>query len=98
MTVPALPTGTYQVLSYDYVADILDRRDPYRPAHLEHALAARRRGELVNIGAVGTPPVGALLVFVDLPAAEVEAYAQADPYLLAGLVTGYRVQPWTVVV
>jgi uncharacterized protein YciI len=98
MTVPALPPGTYQVLTYDYVADVLERRDPFRPAHLEHARDARRRGELVNVGALGSPPVGALLVFVDVPPEQVEAYARADPYVQAGLVTGYRVTPWAVVV
>lgn len=98
MTVPALPTGTYQVLTYDYVADVLERRDPYRPAHLEHARQAQRRGELVNVGAVGSPPVGALFVFADVDPSVVQEYARADPYVQAGLVTGHRVQPWTVVV
>jgi uncharacterized protein YciI len=92
-----LSPGTYQLLTYDYVPDILERRDPHRAAHLDHAAQARSRGDLLAVGAVGSPPTGALLVFADVDPALVEAYAQADPYRMAGLVTGHRVAPWTVV-
>ncbi|MGB9373379.1 MAG: YciI family protein [Jiangellales bacterium] len=98
MTLPSLDPGTYLVLTYDYVPDILDRRDPVRPAHLEHAQAAKERGDLLNVGAVGSPPTGALFVFADVGPEAVETYAGADPYVTAGLVTARRVDPWTVVV
>ena len=98
MTLPSLEPGSYLVLTYDYVPDILDRRDPVREAHLAHASAAKERGDLLNIGAVGTPPTGALLVFADIGPDVVQAYAESDPYVAAGLVTAYRVDPWTVVV
>jgi uncharacterized protein YciI len=98
MTSPSLDTGAYVVLAYEYVPDILDRRDPVRPAHLEHARAAKERGDLLNVGAVGSPPTGALFVFADVAPEAVEAYADADPYVTAGLVTARRVDPWTVVV
>jgi uncharacterized protein len=98
MTVPSLNPGAYLVLTYDYVPDILDRRDPVRPAHLEHAQAAKDRGDLLNVGAVGSPPTGALFVFADVAPEAVEAFADADPYVAAGLVTARRVAPWTVVV
>ena len=98
MTVPSLPPGSYLLLVYDYVPDVLERRGPHRDAHLGHARAAKESGELVNVGAVGQPPTGAVLVFADVPAEVVEAYAEADPYTAAGLVTAWRVEPWTVVV
>lgn len=98
MTVPTLVPGSYLLLFYDYVPDILQRRDPYREDHLEHARAAKRRGDLVNVGAVGSPPSGAVLVFNDGDPADVESYAAADAYVRAGLVTRRRVEPWTVVV
>ena len=44
------------------------------------------------------PPDGALLVFRAESASEVEAFARADPYVRNGLVTSWRVRPWTVVV
>jgi len=98
MTVPTLRPGSYLLLFYDYVPDILERRDPYRASHLEHARAAKERGELVNVGAVGSPPAGAVFVFSDGDPANVESYADNDAYVRAGLVTRRRVEPWTVVV
>lgn len=98
MTAPGLDPGSYLLLFYDYVPDVLERRGPHRAAHLEHARAAKDRGELVNVGAVGAPPTGAVFVFADIGADAVQAYADADAYTEAGLVTGRRVEPWTVVV
>jgi uncharacterized protein len=98
MSVPSLPLGTYVVLSYDYVPDVLERREPYRAAHLGHARAAKERGELLNVGAVGSPPRGALFVFVAEAEPQVDGFVAADPYVAAGLVTSHRVEPWTVVV
>jgi len=98
MSMPTLQPGSYIILTYDYVPDILERRDPVRPAHLEHAKAAKQRGDLINVGAVGSPPIGAVFVFADIDPAAIEAYAAADAYVTAGLVTDWRIEPWTVVV
>jgi uncharacterized protein YciI len=99
MSSAGLPPGTYQLLVYDYVPDILERRDPYRAAHLEHAERARAAGRLLNLGAVGSPPSGAIFVFSsDASQEEIEAYAARDAYVAAGLVPAHRVEPWTVVV
>ena len=49
-------------------------------------------------GALGDPPDGALLVFSAESAAPVEAFALADPYVIEGLVTAWRVRPWNIVV
>ncbi len=47
--------------------------------------------------ALGDPPSGGLLMFdVDGPDA-VEAFVRADPYVASGLVTAWRVEPWSVV-
>jgi uncharacterized protein len=85
------------LLAYDYVEDILERRDPIRPDHLAHIRAWKDDGRLAMAGAVGDPPTGGLFVFeVDDPAA-VEEFADADPYVQAGLVTARRIQPWKLV-
>jgi len=87
----------HHVLFYDYVDDILERRDPYREAHLEHAAAARDAGALRFLGALGDPVHGALGVFRAEPA-EIEAFVEADPYVAAGLVISWRVERWAVAV
>lgn len=89
--------GTYKLLTYDYVPDIVERRDPYRPGHLAAIEAAVADGRMAAAGAVGTPPAAGLLVFADVDDAVIRAYAEADPYVVNGLVTGWRIDPWTVV-
>jgi uncharacterized protein YciI len=85
----------YHVLGYDYVNNMLERRVPYRDAHLERVAAERDAERIVMAGPLGDPPTGALLVFADgVAAEEIEAFALADPYVEAGLVTAWRVEPW----
>jgi len=88
----------YFTLSYDVVPNFIERRTPFREAHLQHVRAARDRGQLVMAGALGQPPDGALLVFRGESASIAEDFARADPYVREGLATSWRVRPWTVVV
>jgi uncharacterized protein YciI len=88
----------YWLLFYDYVDDVLDRRGPLRSEHLERAQAAVDRGELLMAGALAEPVDGAVFVFtVDGPA-PIEAFVDGDPYVKGGLVTRWRIRPWTVVI
>jgi uncharacterized protein len=84
-----------QLLRYDYVEDIVERRTPYRDAHL--ALISRYHADdrVVMAGAVGDPPSGGLFVFRD--EADARAFPDEDPYVEAGLVTHWSVEPWNVV-
>jgi uncharacterized protein YciI len=84
-------------LFYDYVENIVERRAPHRPAHLELYRRWREDGRLVMGGAIGDPPHGALIVFDVDSAADVEEFGEADPYVLNGLVTARRIEPWAVV-
>lgn len=86
---------TLQILHYEYVPDMVEKREPHRAAHLE--LIKRRHGDdrLVMAGAVGDPPYGGLLVFRSAEAAE--AFAEEDPYVEAELVVKWWIEPWTVV-
>jgi len=84
------------ILIYEYVEDIVERRAPHRAAHLEHIRGWSAERGLVLAGATGDPPSGALFVF-EGDRAEVEAFAAADPYGAAGLVSTARIEPWTVV-
>lgn len=84
-------------LFYDYVEDVVEKRAPFRAAHLD--LVGRWHGEdrIVMGGALGDPPHGGLIVFRVADAADVEAFVADDPYVANGIVTGHRVEPWTVV-
>ena len=84
------------LLFYDLASDYLERRPLFREAHLGLAWAAVERGELLLGGAVGDPVEAALLLFTDEAAAR--AFAAADPYVIEGLATGWRVVPWNTVV
>jgi hypothetical protein len=86
------------LLFYDLVPGYIERRAPFRPEHLKLAQAAQARGELVLAGAFGDPPEGALLVFKGEDASAAEAFARSDPYVANGVVTAWRVKPWTVVI
>jgi uncharacterized protein YciI len=85
-------------LMYDVVDRFVEKRMPHREAHLGLVRAAHARGELVLAGALGDPPDGALLVFRADSADVAERFVRADPYVMQGLVTGWRVRPWNVVV
>jgi uncharacterized protein len=88
---------TYFALHYDVVPGFVERRAPFREAHLRMVREAHERGQLVMAGALGSPPDGALLVFRGDSPAPVEDFARADPYVREGLVTSWRVRSWAVV-
>lgn len=89
--------GMHFVLFYDYVPDMLERRKPFREAHLALLRTLHAEGRLVMAGAF-QPLEGGLLVFrADAPA-EVEAFVKADPYAQNGLVTAWRIREWTVAI
>ncbi|WP_118181416.1 YciI-like protein [Paraburkholderia phosphatilytica] len=87
----------HYLLIYDLTDDYLQRRGEYRAAHLAAAWAAADRGELVLGGALADPTDNAILLFTGDSPAAAEAFAKNDPYVLAGLVTRWRVRPWTTV-
>jgi uncharacterized protein len=88
----------YLLLFYDLVDDYLERRTPLRAEHLELANAAHERGELALAGALTDPADRAVLAFSTDDRAVVEAFVAADPYVREGLVTGWQIRPWNVVV
>lgn len=87
---------TLQLLTYEYVDGMIERRTPHRDAHLAAIERSRAAGELVIGSAVGDPVHTGLLGFRGGPEIA-EAFAAADPYTAAGLVVSHRVEPWTVV-
>ncbi|CAE6752639.1 YciI-like protein [Paraburkholderia haematera] len=88
----------HYLLMYDLVPDYLERRGAYRDDHLKLAWAATQRGELQLAGALTEPVDTAVLLFESDSPAAAEAFARADPYVIAGLVERWRVRPWMTVV
>ena len=88
----------YFVLLYDVVDDYLERRAEFRQIHLGLANEAYERGDLVMAGAFADPADGAILVFRGDDPSVAEHFAEQDPYVKNGLVTRWRVRPWTVVI
>jgi uncharacterized protein YciI len=86
---------TLQILMYEYVPDIVERRAEHREAHLTMVRALHSEGQIVIGGAVGDPPHTAMIVFRDADAAR--AFVVEDPYVAAGLVVRWTVEPWNVV-
>ena len=88
----------HYLMFYDLAPDYLERRPQFREPHLKHAWDAVARGELLLGGAMTDPADFAVLLFEADSPQVVERFAQADPYVRQGLVTGYRIRPWTTVV
>ena len=86
---------TLQILMYEYVPDIVERRAGHREAHLEMVDAFHGDDRIVIAGAVGDPPHAAMIVFRDVASAH--AFVADDPYVVAGLVVRWTVEPWNVV-
>ena len=86
------------LLMYDVVDDYAEARTKYRDEHLDLARRSHECGDIVLAGAYGEPPKGVVIVFRAESADAAEAFARRDPYVRAGVATGWRVQPWHVVI
>jgi uncharacterized protein len=89
--------SAYQLLLYEYVEDMASRRGPHREAHLERIRGEKEAGRVTLAGALGDPPSGAAIVFKRVDRAHVEGFVNNDPYVQAGLVTSWRIEPWRLV-
>ena len=85
------------VLEYSLADDYLERRAVLREEHLSLVRDAHARGELLLAGALPDPFDRALLVWT-APRETVERFVAEDPYVRRGLVTGWSIRPWNVVV
>jgi uncharacterized protein YciI len=88
----------HYLLMYDVVDDYVERRAAFRREHIALAREAVGRGELVLGGALAQPVDGVVFLFRGGSPAPAEAFAKADPYVLNGIVTRWRVREWTTVV
>ena len=97
MSTASGPTKSKFILEYVYVADILEKRTPYRPEHIKLAEDYNKSG-LILSGGPFVPPTGAVFIFSADGKESVEAFVAKDPYVAAGLVTQYTIKEWNVVI
>jgi len=91
-------SASHWLLRYQYVPDIDARRGPYRAEHLARFWEQVDSGKVILGGGAGDPvSEGIILWSVDDPA-QIHEFVKGDPYVTAGLVTGYDVVPWRTVI
>ena len=95
---PASYDVKHYLLLYQLADDYLERRAGLRADHLQLAWDAHARGELVLGGALDEPVDGAVLLFRGESPDVATRFAESDPYVKNGLVTGWSVRPWRTVV
>ena len=85
------------LLIYHYASDYIERRAEFRPMHLALAAKASDAGDLILGGALTDPFDTGLLLFHSIDKSTADAFAQADPYVINGLVERYEVRHWITV-
>jgi uncharacterized protein YciI len=93
---PDVSIVRYFVLLYEVGDGYEKKRMPHRANHLRLAGEYRRRGEFIMGGALGDPPDRAVLVFHG-DRSVAESFAARDPYVHAGLIRRWEIQPWAVI-
>ena len=86
------------LLIYDLVDDYLERREPLRAEHLELARKAHQRGDMIMAGALADPYDQAVFVWRVADTEVIDRFVAHDPYVREGLVKGFRVRKWNVVI
>lgn len=76
-----------------YCADVLEKRSPYRQAHLDRLAKQKEQGVLITIG-----PTKDITKVFGIYEAETEAVVreliESDPYWQNGIWTEYDVKEW----
>lgn len=88
----------YYILFYKTVDNYIEKRIPFREAHLAYVKEAHNRGELILAGALSDPADAAILIFKIDSSKTAEDFAKNDPYVLNGIIKEWNVRPWNVVI
>jgi uncharacterized protein YciI len=84
------------ILSFEFGPNLMEERKPYRAAHLDYLNLYVERGAVVMGGALADNSKG-VVIFKAENAEEVEAIADADPYVIHNVAKSYRVIEWVTV-
>lgn len=85
-------------LFYDVSSDYLEGGAAFRKEHLKLCWQLQKYGELILGGSLADPVDYAVLLLKADSADIVERFVTVDPYVRNGLVTRWRVRPWTSVI
>jgi uncharacterized protein YciI len=83
------------VCLYEMAPDAMERVMEHFAAHRARLDDYHARGELLAAGPLGSPPTGAMAIFTSQEAAE--TFVAGDPFVTAGLVASWKIQPWKAV-
>jgi len=86
------------ILTYNFVENYLELRTPHRQSHFDYLQPFVASEQLLLGGATSDPADKGILIFDNMPKSEIEAFAQADPYVMHGIVKEYSIQEWNIVV
>lgn len=76
-----------------YCDDVLEKRDPYRQAHLDGLAEQKQSGILITIGP--TKDISKVFGIYEAESeAKVRQLVEADPYWQNGIWTEYEVKEW----
>lgn len=81
------------LLEYNYVKDILEKRVPFRDAHIKLAKSLMNDG-LIAGGPVN-PTTGAFFLFNSTDISPIKKFIKEDSYMNNDLVTGYNIKEWS---
>lgn len=76
-----------------YCEGVIDKRMPYRQAHLDNLKALHESGQLLTIGPT-QDVTKVFAVYAAVDEASVRQLVEADPYWQNGIWTDYEVHEW----
>lgn len=87
---------TYAVV-FTFVPNAMERRKPYREAHLKHFNKLKDAGNIIMAGPWADAYDGGLILFRAESQMEVEKIIQEDPYYQANLWPEIHIREWNVI-
>lgn len=80
------------VLFYEPAEDVMSKAPVHFPAHQARLGAFHADGRLLMVGTWANPQEGSMAIFTSREAAE--AFVEEDPFVLNGVVSGWRIREW----
>ena len=86
-----------QILRYNYVDNMVEKRNPFRKAHISHIQSYSSTNKIKMAGAVGNAEEGLFIFNGSVSKEEIASFYKNDPYFQNNLVAKYSISDYTVV-